>query len=77
MRNLSVTHPVEVDHSLFDGLLARYVRHGFVDYDGFRDAAEFTRYLAYLDGVSIDGLSAKARLALRILGSGAHRSGCP
>ncbi len=66
MRNLSVTHLAEVDHSQFDLLLARHVRHGLVDYDGFRDAAEFTRYLAYLDGVSIDGLSANARLALWI-----------
>jgi hypothetical protein len=66
MRNLSLTHPLEVDHSLFNGLLARHVQNGLVDYDGFRDDAEFIRYLAYLDGVSIAGLSAKARMALWI-----------
>jgi hypothetical protein len=39
---------VAPDHSGFSTLLSRHVRDGLVDYDAFRNAPEFARYLALL-----------------------------
>ena len=46
------------DHSLFDGLLRRYVERRFVDYDGFERAPEFPRYLQQLDRADPERLEA-------------------
>lgn len=40
--------PAVVDHGAFDTLLRRHVIDGRVDYDAFRDAPEFARYLTVL-----------------------------
>ena len=44
---------VSVDHSPFDRLLRAHVTDGLVDYDAFRDAAAFRRYLTSLERASL------------------------
>ncbi|QJR34016.1 DUF547 domain-containing protein [Gemmatimonas groenlandica] len=54
---------VAIDHSAFDSLLRAHVTDGLVDYDAFRDAATFRRYLTSLERVSLAGLDDEERLA--------------
>lgn len=54
---------VTVDHALFDTLLRAHVRDGLVDYDAFRDAAAFRRYLTSLARASLTGADDDERLA--------------
>ena len=57
---------VAIDHSAFDGLLRAHVTDGLVDYDAFRDAAAFRRYLASLERASLAGADDEERLAFWI-----------
>lgn len=43
-----LAQPAGADHGAFSALLARHVRDGLVDYDAFRNAPEFARYLNQL-----------------------------
>ncbi len=54
---------VTVDHAVFDTLLRAHVRDGLVDYDAFRDAAAFRRYLTSLARASLTGADDDERLA--------------
>ncbi len=54
---------VTVDHAVFDPLLRAHVRDGLVDYDAFRDAAAFRRYLTSLARASLTGADDDERLA--------------
>lgn len=55
-----------VDHSAFDALLRAHVTDGLVDYDAFRDAAAFRRYLTSLERASLAGADEDERLAFWI-----------
>lgn len=55
-----------MDHRLFDALLTQYVQNGYVDYDGFAKAPEFSRYLGQLNAVRLDGMDEDERLAFWI-----------
>ena len=55
-----------VDHRLFDDLLHRHVINGFVDYEAFARAPQFSQYLASLAQVTLDGMSEDERLAFWI-----------
>jgi hypothetical protein len=55
-----------VDHGAYSALLARHVRDGLVDYDAFRDAPEFRRYLAMLADTDPSSLPRRAQLAFWI-----------
>ncbi|WP_310569450.1 DUF547 domain-containing protein [Gemmatimonas sp.] len=57
---------VPIDHSAFDGLLRAHVTDGLVDYDAFRDAAAFRRYLTSLERVSLAGADDEEQLAFWI-----------
>ena len=57
---------VRVDHQLFDALLRQHVVDGFVDYDAFARAPEFSQYLASLDKVKPLLLDEDERLAFWI-----------
>lgn len=57
---------VTIDHSAFDGLLRAHVTDGLVDYDAFRDAATFRRYLTSLERASLAGADDEERLAFWI-----------
>ena len=57
---------VTVDHSAFDRLLRAHVTDGLVDYDAFRDAAAFRRYLTSLERASLAGADDEERLAFWI-----------
>ncbi len=57
---------VTVDHSAFDALLRAHVTDGLVDYDAFRDAAAFRRYLTSLERASLSGTDEDERLAFWI-----------
>jgi Protein of unknown function, DUF547 len=61
-----VTARVTVDHSAFDRLLRAHVSDGRVDYDAFRDAAAFGRYLSSLERASLAGTDDDERLAFWI-----------
>jgi hypothetical protein len=61
-----VTARVTVDHSAFDRLLRAHARDGRVDYDAFRDAADFRQYLASLEHASLAGTDDDERLAFWI-----------
>lgn len=54
------------DHSLFDGLLRKYVTRGLVDYEAFARAPEFPRYLESLDRAHPETLDDDERLAFWI-----------
>jgi hypothetical protein len=60
------TARVTVDHSAFDRLLRAHVTDGLVDYDAFRDAAAFRRYLTSLERASLAGTDDDERLAFWI-----------
>ena len=60
------TARVTVDHSAFDSLLRAHVSDGLVDYDAFRDAAAFRRYLTSLERASLTGADDDERLAFWI-----------
>ncbi|MEO7363037.1 MAG: DUF547 domain-containing protein [Gemmatimonadaceae bacterium] len=51
------------DHTVLDGLLHAHVKDGLVDYAAFRNNADFTRYLATLQGASLKGLEEAERIA--------------
>jgi len=55
-----------VDHSAFDRLLRAHVTDGLVDYDAFRDATAFQRYLTSLERASLAGVDDEERLAFWI-----------
>lgn len=55
-----------VDHAVFDSLLRVHVTDGLVDYDAFRDAPAFARYLASLDRASLTGADDEEQLAFWI-----------
>ncbi len=57
---------VTVDHSPFDTLLRTHVTDGLVDYDAFRDAVAFRRYLTSLERASLAGVDEDERLAFWI-----------
>ncbi len=57
---------VTIDHSAFDSLLRVHVRDGLVDYDAFRDAAAFRRYLTALAGASLAGADDEEQMAFWI-----------
>ena len=57
---------VTIDHSVFDALLRAHVTDGLVDYEAFRDAPTFRRYLAYLAQASLAGADDDERLAFWI-----------
>jgi hypothetical protein len=57
---------VTVDHAPFDSLLRAHVTDGLVDYDAFRDAAAFRRYLTSLERASLTGADDEERLAFWI-----------
>ena len=53
-----------VDHSLYEGLLNKYVKNGQVDYAGFQSAEAFLdQYLDLLHSVDIKSLSNKEQFA--------------
>ena len=54
---------VTIDHSAFDALLRAHVADGLVDYDAFRRAPSFGRYLTALERASLDGADEHERLA--------------
>lgn len=58
--------PRRVDHGPFNALLARHVRDGLVDYDAFRDAPEFSRYLRGLADADPTSLTRNEQLAFWI-----------
>jgi len=58
--------PVTIDHAAFDALLRAHVAEGLVDYDAFRDAAAFPRYLASLERAQLAGADENERLAFWI-----------
>ena len=60
------TARVTVDHSAFDRLLRAHVTDGLVDYDAFREAAAFRRYLTSLERASLAGTDDDERLAFWI-----------
>jgi hypothetical protein len=56
-----------VDHSLFDELLGKYVKDGFVDYGGFKkEEKTLDRYLDLLDATDPDRLSRDEQYAFFI-----------
>ncbi len=55
-----------VDHGAYSVLLSRHVRDGLVDYDAFRDAPEFRRYLALLAETDPSALPRREQLAFWI-----------
>jgi len=56
-----------VDHSIYRGLLNKYVKDGVVDYAGFKnEEKELDRYLAILDKTNVGELSRSEQLALYI-----------
>ena len=57
---------VTVNHAAFDSLLRAHVTDGLVDYDAFRDAAAFRRYLASLARASLAGADDEEQLAFWI-----------
>ena len=57
---------VTVNHAAFDSLLRAHVTDGLVDYDAFRDAAAFRRYLASLARTSLAGADDEEQLAFWI-----------
>ncbi|WP_411278950.1 DUF547 domain-containing protein [Gemmatimonas sp.] len=57
---------VTLDHAAFDTLLRMHVTDGLVDYDAFRDAAAFRRYLTSLERASLAGADDDERLAFWI-----------
>jgi len=57
---------VTLDHAAFDTLLRTFVTDGLVDYDAFRDAAAFRRYLTSLERASLAGADDDERLAFWI-----------
>ncbi len=57
---------VTVDHAAFDALLRANVRDGLVDYDAFRNAPSFGRYLTALERTSLAGTDDDERLAFWI-----------
>ncbi len=57
---------VTLDHAAFDALLRAHVTDGLVDYDAFRDAAAFRRYLTSLERASLAGADEDERLAFWI-----------
>lgn len=58
--------PRTVDHAPFSALLAQHVRNGLVNYDAFRDAPAFTRYLATLASTDPNSLPRGEQLAFWI-----------
>ncbi len=54
------------DHSAFDRLLSRHVVDGLVDYDAFKAAPEFGKYLESLASAKPAGLAPAERLAFWI-----------
>jgi hypothetical protein len=63
---VSPTAAQSVNHETFDRLLRAHVVHGFVDYDGFRNAPEFTGYLQWLARTNPATLSRTDQLAFWI-----------
>lgn len=55
-----------VDHGPFSALLAQHVRNGLVNYDAFRDAPAFSRYLATLASTDPSALPRTEQLAFWI-----------
>jgi hypothetical protein len=62
----SLAGQTRIDHSAFDSLLHAHVTDGLVDYDAFRDAPAFRRYLASLDRASLAGADDEEQLAFWI-----------
>jgi len=58
--------PRTIDHGPFSALLAQHVRHGLVNYDAFREAPAFTRYLATLASTDPNVLPRAEQLAFWI-----------
>ena len=58
--------PAIFDHSAFDALLRRHVRHGRVDYDAFKAASLFSAYLDALERADPTALDERERLAFWI-----------
>lgn len=58
--------PPNVDHGAFNTLLNRHVRDGLVNYDAFRNAPEFARYLKTLAATDPGTLSRNEQLAFWI-----------
>lgn len=55
-----------IDHSVFDSLLRAHVVDGLVDYDAFRKAPAFTRYLSSLERASLERTTEDEQLAFWI-----------
>lgn len=55
-----------VDHSAFDALLKQHVTNGMVDYDAFKNAPTFKRYLSALDKQDPSALPRNEQLAMWI-----------
>lgn len=56
-----------VDHSIYASLLQKYVKHGRVDYRGFKtDEATLDRYLKVIDKIDSGNLSRNEQFALYI-----------
>jgi hypothetical protein len=64
--NGTAAQPRTVDHAPFSALLAQHVRNGLVNYDAFRDAPGFTRYLATLASTDPNSLPRAEQLAFWI-----------
>jgi hypothetical protein len=63
---MAASAPVQAfDHSKFNGLLAKYVKRGQVDYSGIKAAAkaELDQYVGAIAKANVSGLSKNARLA--------------
>jgi hypothetical protein len=61
------TAKAAVDHSLFAGLLAKYVENGVVDYAGFqKEEAVLDRYLKVIEMTDLDRLSADEMFAFYV-----------
>jgi len=57
----------QVDHSLFGELLAKYVKHGMVDYEGFKDEeAKLDQYLKVLENTDTKALSRDEQFAFYV-----------
>lgn len=55
-----------VDHGAFSSLLAQHVRNGLVNYDAFRNAPAFSRYLAMLASTDPTSFAREEQLAFWI-----------
>jgi hypothetical protein len=61
-----VSRPATFDHGAFDGVLAKHVVGGMVDYDAFAASREFSEYLQSIARTDPSGLSRDDQLAFWI-----------